>query len=220
MLSVDPPPQLPSLPNSTVPTPLRSPSPPRDIYRERDRDPISAPTAYRPAPAPPKPKSSINGPGSVPGIGNGPGSIISSQRTAPPPPPASVQHSQGGGIPQASRPAPAGPKIDQPISATVGQAVALNTAPLQVKKTPRSHSPHAKQQSQGRVEQGQAIGGVANGITAGTAPAGTTGATPRRREPKPGDKEKEANIIRRLQVICTDADPTKLYKSFTKIGQG
>lgn len=34
------------------------------------------------------------------------------------------------------------------------------------------------------------------------------------------DKDKEGDIIKRLQAICTDADPTKLYRSLVKIGQG
>ncbi|KAF5387311.1 hypothetical protein D9757_005777 [Collybiopsis confluens] len=45
-------------------------------------------------------------------------------------------------------------------------------------------------------------------------------ATPRRREKKPVDKEKEEDIVRRLQQICTDADPTRLYRNLVKIGQG
>jgi len=44
------------------------------------------------------------------------------------------------------------------------------------------------------------------------------GATPRRREKK--DKDKEADIVKRLQAICTDADPTRLYKNLVKIGAG
>ncbi|KAI1317541.1 signal transducing kinase of the PAK [Mortierella claussenii] len=44
---------------------------------------------------------------------------------------------------------------------------------------------------------------------------------PRRREKK---TEKESvssqDVIRRLQAICTDADPTKLYRNLVKIGQG
>ncbi|CDO73328.1 hypothetical protein BN946_scf185008.g91 [Trametes cinnabarina] len=43
-------------------------------------------------------------------------------------------------------------------------------------------------------------------------------ATPRRREKK--DKDKEADIVKRLQQICTDADPTKLYRNLVKIGAG
>ncbi|THG99805.1 hypothetical protein EW026_g2609 [Hermanssonia centrifuga] len=45
------------------------------------------------------------------------------------------------------------------------------------------------------------------------------GATPRRREKK-GDKDKEMDIVNRLKQICTDADPTKLYRSLVKIGAG
>ncbi|KAH9857356.1 Pkinase-domain-containing protein [Lenzites betulinus] len=50
------------------------------------------------------------------------------------------------------------------------------------------------------------------------AAAGT--ATPRRREKKEKDKDKEADIVKRLQQICTDADPTKLYRNLVKIGAG
>ena len=46
------------------------------------------------------------------------------------------------------------------------------------------------------------------------------GAAPRRREKKTGDKEKEADIVARLKQICTDADPTKLYRNLVKIGAG
>lgn len=44
-------------------------------------------------------------------------------------------------------------------------------------------------------------------------------ATPRRREKKPGTAN-DVDIISRLQKICTDADPTRLYRSLVKIGQG
>jgi p21-activated kinase 1 len=44
-------------------------------------------------------------------------------------------------------------------------------------------------------------------------------ATPRRREKK-GGGDKEDDIIKRLQQICTDSDPTKLYRNLVKIGQG
>ncbi|KAI0272405.1 kinase-like domain-containing protein [Gloeopeniophorella convolvens] len=45
-------------------------------------------------------------------------------------------------------------------------------------------------------------------------------ATPRRREKKKEDKANEADIVKRLQQICTDADPTRLYRNLVKIGQG
>ncbi|TFK39786.1 kinase-like domain-containing protein [Crucibulum laeve] len=44
-------------------------------------------------------------------------------------------------------------------------------------------------------------------------------ATPRRREKKV-DKGKEEDIVNRLKAICTDADPTRLYRNLVKIGQG
>ncbi|KAG5647809.1 hypothetical protein DXG03_007731 [Asterophora parasitica] len=44
-------------------------------------------------------------------------------------------------------------------------------------------------------------------------------ATPRRREKK-ADKGKEEDIVKRLKQICTDADPTRLYRNLVKIGQG
>jgi len=44
------------------------------------------------------------------------------------------------------------------------------------------------------------------------------GAAPRRREKK--DKEDDSDIVKRLQQICTDADPTRLYRNLVKIGAG
>ncbi|GJE90948.1 Pkinase-domain-containing protein [Phanerochaete sordida] len=44
-------------------------------------------------------------------------------------------------------------------------------------------------------------------------------ATPRPRKERK-DKDKEADIVKRLQAICTDADPTKLYRNLVKIGAG
>ncbi|TKY88908.1 hypothetical protein EX895_002149 [Sporisorium graminicola] len=45
------------------------------------------------------------------------------------------------------------------------------------------------------------------------------GAVPRRRETKKSTI-KDSDVIAKLQAICTDADPTKLYRSLQKIGQG
>ena len=42
---------------------------------------------------------------------------------------------------------------------------------------------------------------------------------PQRREKKE-DKTNDADIVKRLQQICTDADPTRLYRNLVKIGQG
>ncbi len=54
---------------------------------------------------------------------------------------------------------------------------------------------------------------------AAAAPAQGPGAVPRRRETKK-NVVKDSDVIAKLQAICTDADPTKLYRSLSKIGQG
>ena len=45
-------------------------------------------------------------------------------------------------------------------------------------------------------------------------------ATPRRRGKKKINKSNDADIVRRLQQICTNADPTQFYRNLVKIGQG
>ncbi len=45
------------------------------------------------------------------------------------------------------------------------------------------------------------------------------GAQPRRRDTKK-NAVNDAEVISKLQAICTDADPTQLYRSLVKIGQG
>ena len=49
--------------------------------------------------------------------------------------------------------------------------------------------------------------------------AGTGAAQPRRRDNKK-NAINDADVIAKLQAICTDADPTQLYRSLVKIGQG
>ncbi|KAF8845059.1 Pkinase-domain-containing protein [Paxillus ammoniavirescens] len=73
---------------------------------------------------------------------------------------------------------------------------------------PRDRDPRAVQQAQ---QPSPAVASLAK--TAGVA-------TPRRREKKDKDKDSSDDIIKRLQQICTDADPTKLYRNLVKIGQG
>ncbi|KAF8329444.1 kinase-like domain-containing protein [Cantharellus anzutake] len=55
--------------------------------------------------------------------------------------------------------------------------------------------------------------------TAAQQLAKTAGAaTPRRREKK--DKASEIDIVKRLQAICSEGDPTRQYRNLVKIGQG
>jgi p21-activated kinase 1 len=50
--------------------------------------------------------------------------------------------------------------------------------------------------------------------------AKSAGATPRRREKKKGNKANDAELMKRLQGICRDGDPTQSYHNLVKIGQG
>jgi p21-activated kinase 1 len=50
--------------------------------------------------------------------------------------------------------------------------------------------------------------------------AKSAGASPRRREKKKQGKTNDADLMKRLQGICKDADPTRLYRNLVKIGQG
>lgn len=68
----------------------------------------------------------------------------------------------------------------------------------------------SRQQPAGSAPQSAASASVSKAAAAGVA-------TPRR---KKGDKDKEADIVKRLQAICTPADPTKLYRNLVKIGAG
>jgi len=52
-----------------------------------------------------------------------------------------------------------------------------------------------------------------------TKPGASSTAPPKRRDKKDKDGG-SADIISRLKDICTDADPTKLYRNLVKIGQG
>lgn len=61
-------------------------------------------------------------------------------------------------------------------------------------------------------------GPAAQSLAKAAAAAGQGVATPRRREKK--DKAGDFDIVKRLQAICTDADPTRLYRNLVKIGQG
>lgn len=76
----------------------------------------------------------------------------------------------------------------------------LSSASMKVKGSPSGHSEGAS-------------------ITKSASTKAPTGAQPRRRDTKKtGMKDHE--VIEKLKTICTDADPTKLYRDFEKIGAG
>ncbi|TDL21792.1 Pkinase-domain-containing protein [Rickenella mellea] len=77
----------------------------------------------------------------------------------------------------------------------------------------RERDPRAAAAAQPATPATQALTKVAAASSTGTA-------TPRRREKKEKDKANEGDIVKRLQQICTDADPTRLYRNLVRIGQG
>ncbi|KAL8279411.1 hypothetical protein RQP46_008223 [Phenoliferia psychrophenolica] len=81
---------------------------------------------------------------------------------------------------------------------------------------PKPQSPAVVPRDQQQQQQQQQQVVVKSG--GGDVKPGGPGAQPRRREPKV--KANDSDIVARLNAICTDADPTKLYRSLVKIGQG
>ncbi|GAA5998608.1 STE20 family serine/threonine-protein kinase [Rhodotorula paludigena] len=136
-----------------------------------------------------------------------------SARVSPTPPSSSSL----GGAPAPPVGSKAKPALDRaqsqraPTSSSAG-AAAPPPAPHRPAppKPPGPPATIAKKPSQG------ALGGKA-GDEVAIKPGGP-GAHPRRREPKKGNKD--GDIVERLKAICTDADPTKLYRNLVKIGQG
>ncbi|KAJ6610213.1 kinase-like domain-containing protein [Mycena sp. CBHHK59/15] len=163
---------------------------------------------------------------------------------SPPPPPKKSQSQSPA--PTAYRPAPAPPAAVSPAldrstsqrtptrSPTTKPVERSNTtrdrAPPGQPKTPTGASAGTPKVSPGssssdlplRQQQPRAPAPPSAAAASLAKAAGTGGsvATPRRREKKPVDKDKDGDIVRRLQQICTDADPTRLYRSLVKIGQG
>ncbi|KAJ1017794.1 hypothetical protein NDA16_005111 [Ustilago loliicola] len=121
---------------------------------------------------------------------------------------------------KASRPAPApagaqGAKVGSP---------SLGSKPSSAPRVPDASAAAAS------ASKTSAAGVGANGPSSSSAPTSALvasksvkvqgpGAVPRRRETKK-NTIKDADVIAKLQAICTDADPTKLYRSLQKIGQG
>ncbi|KAH8833026.1 STE/STE20/PAKA protein kinase [Flagelloscypha sp. PMI_526] len=175
-------------------------------------DPYPGQQPPRPAPAPPSSappakKQSMPAPSTPPTNYSSP----TSYRAAPPSPavaPPVLDRSTSQRIP------PSQPK-SQPASPSVSRS---NTAASASRSPPSNgaastRSPSTKAPPRDKATQPQSPAATQLAKSAGVA-------TPRRREKKPIDKDKEEDIVKRLQAICTDADPTKLYRNLVKIGQG
>ena len=174
-------------------------SPPKKAHSSGPQGaPSHPPASYRPAPSPPQPaQPNLDRSNSQRTISKPPRSdtLVRANTTKDrrsPGPPASVKASV--------RESPNSSAADlalksQPTTVTTNGPVAERRAP---------QPPAALQQPSGAV----------------ASLAKTAGATPRRREKKKEDKANDADVVKRLQQICTDADPTRLYRNLVKIGQG
>ncbi|KAK7025287.1 Non-specific serine/threonine protein kinase [Favolaschia claudopus] len=174
--------------------PRSPPPPPKKVPTQSQSafsSPVSAPTAYRPAPTPPSAVS--------PALDRS-----TSQRTPSKTPTKSVERSNTTRDPSRQSAQPKPPAV----------------SPSSAKPSPGSSSSDLPARSQSTRAPPQPSAAAASLAKAGAAAGAIPGATPRRREKKPADKDKDNDIVRRLQQICTDADPTRLYRSLVKIGQG
>ncbi|KAJ7091371.1 STE/STE20/PAKA protein kinase [Mycena belliarum] len=160
---------------------------------------------------------------------------------SPPPPPKKSQSAFSSPAPTSYRPAPTPPSAVSPsLDRSTSQRTPTKTPtkPVERSNTTRDRaaaptkpptpsagvgtpkpSPGSSSSDLPLRTQAPRAPAPPSAAAASLAKAGA-GATPRRREKKPGDKDKDGDIVRRLQQICTDADPTRLYRSLVKIGQG
>ncbi|KAI0091659.1 kinase-like domain-containing protein [Irpex rosettiformis] len=199
-----------------IPAPQTTPSLPSQVPRGVQDDGYQNPRA-----APPPPKQRTPGPQSSSAAPS-----PASHRAAPPPPgPATsiLDRSASQRLPQSKSPKPADQlqrahtTRDRRSPGPGQQPHQHNGSPSQkpVKTSPSSSSTDltktsSRQQPSTSTPQSAASASVSKAAAAGVA-------TPRK---KKGDKDKEADIVKRLQAICTPADPTKLYRNLVKIGAG
>ncbi|KAG6864133.1 Serine/threonine-protein kinase smu1 [Blastosporella zonata] len=156
---------------------------------------------------------------------------------SPPAPPKSKAPSQGTVTPPTTyRPAPTPPSVLTPSLDRSTSQRAPTKQPKSLEALGRSNTTRERPGPQSQLIPSKPPGSSQTDLPlkkeAGRAPppapspavaslAKASGvATPRRREKKTADKNKDEDIVKRLKQICTDADPTRLYRSLVKIGQG
>lgn len=175
--------------------------------------------AISPPPQPPTPSSER------PRTPNG---NLQSSRAAPTPPLGDAAK-RAPSLPSSQRPSPAPPIV---TSTSIGASerernlsppapVATRAAPVAPKKLPSTPSPVSSNPGDSMRKEpsrtGQPPPSPAAQSLKTVAPPGS-GARPRQRKDHRDDSK--VDIVKRLQQICTDSDPTKLYRNLVKIGQG
>jgi len=179
-----------------------APRPPASPPQESGR--IPALVAQRPAPPVPKPATPIE---------------TLSQHTYQPPEPEYVltpplqQHALSRQLSQAARHQVPMEPYGAPYQPQAQPAYFI-PAPFQSEPDRAPSPPLSEQIAQAQLAKAQAAQ-IAQLQAQGQ---GGVGPVPQRRhKPKPS---KDFDIVSRLNTICTNADPTKLYRSLNKIGQG
>lgn len=185
--------------------PRSPPPPPKKQPSQASYSPSAAPTAYRPAPTPPStatPALDRSTSQRAPSKASKSTDLGRANTTRDRRSPAAAQVPSGQSLtaqqkPQSTKPSPVSSSSDLPLK----QAQAQTASPAARERTdPRVHNQAPSPAASSLAK----VSGVA---------------TPRKREKKV-DKAKEEDIVKRLQAICTDADPTRLYRNLVKIGQG
>ena len=156
-------------------------------------NPSSGPSSFRPAPAPPQtvsPSLDRSTSQRLPSKSPNQSQQLSRSNTTKDSPPPGPQN--GHGLVPGKHP------HKSPVSSTTD-------LPLKQPSKDRERTPPQPSAAANQLHKTANAAGVA---------------TPRKREKKDKDKAKDDDVIRRLQQICTDADPTKLYRNLVKIGAG
>ncbi|KAI9464832.1 kinase-like domain-containing protein [Russula earlei] len=193
-----------------APAPGSSQSPPalgiiQPLYLGPSKSADDSLVPTRPALSPPKQAHSSSGPQALPIL-----DTSSSLRSVPKLPHKDTLVRANTTKDQRSPAPPAGVKAavrESPSSSTAD--LALKSENTTVLNTPVAERRALQPPTTTSQQQGTAAASLAK----------TADATPRRRKKKE-DKASDTDIVKRLQQICTDADPTRLYRNLVKIGQG
>ncbi|CAO1637148.1 unnamed protein product [Sympodiomycopsis kandeliae] len=189
-----------------------------------------------PPPPPPAQKTAYEKPRAAPpppGMPRRPSEQqIYTTRHAPPPPAAAGPGSQQQQLQQQSVPGSSGSRqlgpspaeklvrrVSAKSSSSSGKSGASASAAQQASRPPPPPPGKGPSQSSATTATTTTAATAATSPPLGSSSSSAPGAKPRRRETKK-NQMKDSEVIARLQAICTDADPTKLYRNLVKIGQG
>ncbi|OAV88773.1 STE/STE20/PAKA protein kinase [Puccinia triticina 1-1 BBBD Race 1] len=102
----------------------------------------------------------------------------------------------------------------QPSPAKLNNTLAKGI-PIPIPQRPAPPKPS----SSSKLAKSSSVKVSASSSSASSSPHQVPSSVPRKREQK-SSKVSDQEIVARLKAICTDADPTKLYRNLVKIGQG